>query len=102
MPVGGSLLGCVEGFTGKVERARDGGGGRQKVFGADVKAWNLGKVSLWEEWPVFQKSTTEGVKGRDGFRLWRPQALVFSKATPPRHIRHIKIYPHCILNMSYI
>lgn len=58
----------VEGFMGKVERVRDGGG-REKVFGADVKAWNLEKVSLWEEQPVFQKSTAEGVKGRDGFRL---------------------------------
>lgn len=68
---------------------------------AGAKAWNLGKVSVWEE-QHFRMAAAEGVKGRDGFRPQRPQALLFSMAPPPHHIMHMKIHPHRILNMSNI
>lgn len=73
----------------------EGVGKRKRGIGgrgaAGPKARDLGRANLWEEQPALQDGFTEGVKGRDGFRPWRPQALLFSEAPPLHHIKHIKI-----------
>ena len=84
------------------ESASHGGEGVPNKRTAGAKAWNPGKVSSWEEQQMFQNGYSRGCEGQGCVRPWRPQAGFFSKAPPSHHIVHIKIHPHCILNMSYI
>lgn len=91
--------------AGKVERVRSEEG-KEKAFYAgklqERRPRIQGKWACGRNSKHFRMATVEVVKGRNGVRPWRPQALLFSKAPPSHHIMHIKIHPHCILNMSYI